>query len=44
VDFRLDRRVISVTSFARDARENRNLSEWRRRPAAIGAFGFQLRQ
>jgi hypothetical protein len=34
VEFRLDRRALAVTTFARHNQDNPDLAHWRRRPAA----------
>ena len=46
MEFRLDRRAVRVTTFAEDARENRDLVYWRGRPAAerVAAVEYLRRQ
>lgn len=46
VEFRLDRRALTVTTFAEEARANRALTYWRSRPAAerLAAVEFLRRQ
>lgn len=46
VDFRLDRRVLTVTTFADEKRTNPALAYWRQRPPAerVAAVEFLRRQ
>ena len=46
MEFRLDRRAFTITTFAEDARTNRALAYWRSRPAAerVAAVEFLRRQ